>query len=332
MRRLSLFTLPLLFLFFTGCADQPTSPDLELTASFGKVKPCQPWPSCNNDDPGGDPPTVANPVLAFDAGSHRNKGGLWVSDADGGNKAQIYNIGGGAYFHPAWSPNGEGTEADPYEILYVANWSVGKVQVYVNADGKPARLGSPEVLSTNVNYVGVEVSPGGDEVLIVWRPIDGSSPRSKLVLTDPDFNSETEVYVSDPDIEIWAAAWSPEGTEVAFLEGSYSTGASLKILTPPNGTPTTVETFSSVDFPPMRISWARTSDQLVFDINGTMYLLDDLSGPGTPVSLGPGYGPVFSPDDSKIVYDTRAGVYVKTLDGSQPDVSIGGQWYSDWRR
>ena len=324
--------LPLLFLFLTGCADQATAPDVDVTASFAKVKPCQPWPSCNNDDPGGDPPTMANPVLAFDAGNHRKKGGLWVSDADGGNKTQIYNIGGGAYFRPAWSPNGTGTQGDPYEILYRANWSIGKVRVYVKTDGKVARLGNPEILSTDVNYVGVEVSPGGDELMAVWHAIDGSSPFSRLVRVSPDFSSEVTVYTSGADLSVYGGAWNPSGTHVAFIEGSFDSGAALKILDLGEESVDELCTFAEMGDPPRRVSWGRTSDQLVFDINGTMYLLDDLSGSGTPVSLGPGYGPVFSPDDTKIVYDTRAGVYVKTLNPNEPDLSIGGQWYADWRR
>ena len=60
-----------------------------------------------------------------------------------------------------------------------------------------------------------------------------------------------------------------------------------------------------------------------------MYLLEldgDFRAAGTPEPLGPGFGPVWSPDDTRIVYDTRAGVCVKTLVGSQPDLPVGGQW------
>ncbi len=52
MRRIALFILPLLLLFFTGCADQATAPDLDVTASFargGGGKPDKPKPG---DDPG----------------------------------------------------------------------------------------------------------------------------------------------------------------------------------------------------------------------------------------------------------------------------------------
>jgi len=53
MRPIALFTLPLLLLFLvTGCADQATAPELDVTASFakgGKGKPDKPKPG---DDPG----------------------------------------------------------------------------------------------------------------------------------------------------------------------------------------------------------------------------------------------------------------------------------------
>ena len=165
-----------------------------------------------------------------------------------------------------------------------------------------------------------------------WLPIDGSSPTSKLVLTDPDFTFEDTVYTSEPHREIYGGAWSRDGTEVAFFEGSYESGATLKILNLSTGEDRPLCSFSSMGNPPRRVSWAGASDRLVFDINGTMYLLDGLSSPGTPTPLGPGFGPAWSPDDTQIVYDTRAGVYVKTLYGSEPDLSIGGQYYSDWRR
>jgi hypothetical protein len=59
---------------------------------------------------------------------------------------------------------------------------------------------------------------------------------------------------------------------------------------------------------------------------------DLVAAPGGLQEIGPGFEPVWSPDDTQIVYDNRAGVFVKTLDGSQEDLSIGGQWFSDWKR
>ena len=77
MRRLTYFTLPVLLVLLTGCADQATAPDMDVNASFAKGGKKHPKPPPN---PSGDP---ANPVISFLGGSLRNPA-LQVMDADGG--------------------------------------------------------------------------------------------------------------------------------------------------------------------------------------------------------------------------------------------------------
>ncbi len=53
MRLLAVLTLPLLFLSLTGCTDQPTVPDMDLTASYARGGGGKPEkPPKPGDDPG----------------------------------------------------------------------------------------------------------------------------------------------------------------------------------------------------------------------------------------------------------------------------------------
>ena len=100
--------------------------------------------------------------------------------------------------------------------------------------------------------------------------------------------------------------------------------------------PTDVWTFS--EGYPEGMSWAPHSDSLVFDVDGTMYLLElqevngVLEAKAPPVALGDGRGPVWSPDGERVLYYNRR-FYIKTLgaDGKDQRLPIGGR-FQDWRR
>ena len=99
MRRTAYFTLPLLLLFFTGCADQATAPELDVTASFAKkVKPPP------------DPPPPEDPVdpmiLFSEYGGRRVGYVLSFMDTDGNREMAL--SGGEAIegTEARWAPSG----------------------------------------------------------------------------------------------------------------------------------------------------------------------------------------------------------------------------------
>jgi Tol biopolymer transport system component len=317
MRKCALFTLPLLFLFLTGCADQATAPDVDLTASFAKGgKPSK---------PGGDPPAPPNPAIAY------SDGGLWVADEDGSNKTLIFDPDlGGWNVQPAWSPLGDGTEANPYRIFFTTTgWqhNVGKVTFYYE-EGTLQVL-PVEELAPDAYWTGVAVSPNGESLVV-----SKLGESSEVLLTSTTFSGLTTIFVSDPGVNVFEVTWSGDGTKVAFFEESETL-----ILT--------IVDVSDPSFPVVKeldlfgggsiegLDWARHSNSLVYNLDGTMYLLDldgNLDPVGPPESLGEGRGPVWSPDDTRVLYYMRR-FYIKTIGASGKDkrLPMGGRW-QDWRR
>ncbi|MFH1765232.1 MAG: hypothetical protein ABIF09_13670 [Gemmatimonadota bacterium] len=337
MRRVACLTLPLLFLFFTGCADQTTAPDIDVTASFAKGgggKPPKPG--------GGDPPAPAKPVISFLGGSLRHPA-LQVMDADGGNKTAIYN--GADFMHSSWSPLGDGTALDPYVILVSAGGPraqpLEKLEVVIEG-GVPVVQSITTFSSETRRYWHATVRPNGEDFLVVDLG-DPALDFYDLFLGDMDMveGATMQLLYRSPEGR-WLdhPTWSADGMKVAFFERGITEygSADVRILNM-SVEPFEVTTAFSVTWVdaaggpfPHNLSWARTSNELLLDVEGLIYRvdLDDVPTPALGDPIAEGTYAVWSPDDTQMAYLDKF-LYVKTFGVSQ-DQRFPGGWYPDWRR
>jgi TolB protein len=142
--------------------------------------------------------------------------------------------------------------------------------------------------------------PGGDSRLSLMRP-DGS-----------DLTLLTDTVAGYP-----FGAWSPDGSRVAFLSGSFGEGALLVINA--NGSGESHVTDIEARAP----DWSPDGTKLVFEaVDGGIYSVGVDGSDLTKIS-DEGSGPRWAPDGSQIVFfsDTNANldIYVMDADGSNPE-------------
>jgi hypothetical protein len=319
-----------LLLLFTGCADQTTAPELELTTSYAKGgEPGKP----GGGGGGGDP---ANPVITYAAGTP-GKRTLWVMDADGSNKAKIYD--GTLDMSSSWSDQGDGTIADPFVILVsrrTAEQPLDKLELVLE-EGVPKVQRITTLSDEGRRYLHAAVRPGGEDFVAV--DLDYEAQTYSLVLGDMSPNPNTTLspeLIYQPEGGEWLSqpAWNRDGTKVAFLETSwddvYTDVRILDLNTSPAGLATALSV-DWVDGPPSNVSWTRTSNSngLLLDLHGVIYRVD-LSAPALDNPVCEGRDAEWSPDDTQIIY-WNGGLWVKTF-GERRDQRLKGGTMPDWRR
>jgi Tol biopolymer transport system component len=142
--------------------------------------------------------------------------------------------------------------------------------------------------------------PGGDSRLSLMRP-DGS-----------DLSLLSDTVAGYP-----FGAWSPDGSRVAFLSGSFGEGALLVINT--NGSNEAHVTDVEARAP----AWSPDGTKLVFEaVEGGIYSVGADGSDLTSLTLS-GSGPTWSPDGSRITFFSNdAGnfdVYVMSSSGAGPE-------------
>jgi TolB protein len=139
--------------------------------------------------------------------------------------------------------------------------------------------------------------PGGDSRLSLMRP-DGSDLR---LLTD--------TVAGYP-----FGAWSPDGSRVAFLSGSFGEGQLLVIEADGSGES------HVTDIEARAPEWSPDGAKLVFEaVEGGIFTVG-ADGSGLVELASDGHGPMWSPDGTRIVFfaevDGNADVYLMDANGS----------------
>jgi Tol biopolymer transport system component len=111
-------------------------------------------------------------------------------------------------------------------------------------------------------------------------------------------------------------AWSPDGSRVAFLSGSFGEGSILVI----NADGTGESHVSDIEARPPE--WSPDGNRLVFEaVEGGIYSVG-ADGSGLTEIAKDGHGPTWSPDGTRIVFfaevDGNADISVMNADGSDP--------------
>ncbi len=282
--------------------------------------------------PGGSP---ATPAISFAAGGPGDRN-LSVMDADGGNVTEIYS--GSYLMHSSWSGQGNGTTSDPYVILVsmsgAAAQPLEKLEVVV-VGGVPT-VQNTTTLSSEARYHHAVVGPGGQEFVAVdVEALGGGGFRSSLVLGDMATGAVQLLYqpVGD-EVELWQPDWNADGTRVAFFEkGPYpNQNVAVRILDMTTQEVSTAFSFSYVDWGSSNLSWARTSNELLLDVDRQLYRVDlDVAEPALGSSVAEGLQAVWSPDDTQIAYWNEK-LYIKTFGAPRDKVIKRGGQRPDWRR
>ena len=272
------------------------------------------------------PPPPANPEIAYVV-SNRKGDKLMVMNVDGTNQATIFQGDRSTYgpTRPSWSPDGGA-------VAFVYDWNLYVVDVVIE-NGVP-QGGDATSLGVEV-YGGPEWSPGGPRAGTILY-VD-SEYRNLLRVISAD-GGTPQPLCSAAGIAAECPVWSPDGNQVAFLDGDLVNGDvewTLRILDV-----STEEVIHSVlleDLPAanrMCLDWARTNYQLIYGTGlpgeGMVYTIDMSDGTWTPVTTG--WVPGWSPDDTELVYQTTTG-YIGVYDfGTGKTESLAGGDWPDWKR
>jgi hypothetical protein len=325
MRRPCVAVLVLVFLAQVGCADQPLQPDVDLAVTE-KKPPLPPVPP--------DPAELAKPEISYAAGCGGNNC-LWVVDADGDNATAVYTA---SYMvHSSWSDQGQGTLEEPYVILVsqsgAAAQTLDRLEVVVDGDGP--RVQAITTLSTDTYHHAV-VRPGGQEFAAI-----GSDElwRRRVLIGDMSTGDMTPIYTVEGERALWQPAWNADGTKLVFFEGESDAPRWVDVriidmeLDPGDeGWMKTALSFIWEGWSPQNLSWGRTSNQLLLDLEVLVYAVDlDSPNPALGDPITEGRMASWDPDDSRFIYQDSGRLFIHTLGGGKAKRLPKGA-RPDWRR
>ena len=155
-------------------------------------------------------------------------------------------------------------------------------------------------------YFVAAVRPNGQEFVVV-KAGDPSQEFADLVLGDMESGALQPDPLYRPAEGRWpeAPTWNAEGTKVAFLEIGTTDydNMDVRIVDVESQEVYTAFSVSWVDDRPTNLSWARTSNELLLDVDGLVYRVDlDVATPALGVPIAEGTHAVWSPDDTQIAY------------------------------
>lgn len=178
----------------------------------------------------------------------------------------------------------------------------------------------PESVAPSGPWILFHSDPGGDSRLSVMRP-----------------NGADVTLLSDTVAGYPFGAWSPDGSRVAFLSGSFGEGALLVIGADGSGES------HVTDMEARAPEWSPDGARIVFEaVEGGIFSVGADGSSLTEIS-DDGHGPKWSPDGTRVVFfaefDGNVDIYVMGTDGSNrsrltsdPADDVSPAWAPDGRR
>lgn len=290
-------------------------PDGTELQEFG-VGPAGPW---NPLDPAPTAPQTDGGASTTELGifadvrgwiAYGEKRAIWALDpAQPGDRGAPIQLSSERGEPTAWS-------ADGSELLV---WrevprgkDIGNRELYIlNVDGTWNRV-------THTNGYGItggSFSPDGTEVVYaVWRP----SGNAIYVV---DVESGTQRLVTDDVAIPYEPAFSPDGSQIAFFDGSGDWGNTLRVM---NADGSHVRGLTGADYGHIdELAWSPDGTRLAFSLqSGGGLFIVGVDGSGLTELVPDGENPAWSPDGSRISFQRRAGTPVQEVrDGETVDVT-----------
>ncbi|UCG70742.1 MAG: PD40 domain-containing protein [Thermoplasmata archaeon] len=233
----------------------------------------------------------------------------------------------------SWSPDGTSIAitSGPYNTVYMYLWII---DISVDENNKVQGSNARKVIPDNIRPGYAVWSPNGDVIAYTKGSSYIGDPPCSIWLYNVADESTQKIY-EDPDDGLESLTWDPTGTKLAFVKDakrvdSTWTAAEIQIFDTTLNSVTTVFTFPLM-FPYYYgggLDWANVDDKLAFNLNQNIVVLDldENSGP-VSTNSGPAVYPTWSPDDSKITFETgeqgpgrKSRRVIKTIDLSTGDL------------
>jgi Tol biopolymer transport system component len=271
-----------------------------------------------------------NGLLAFAMRDADGNAQINVAEPDGSG---VQALTTGAYFHAcaAWS-------ADGSKIAYCSN-EAGAFEIWtMNADGS----GQAPLTKLGGSALFPDFSPDG--TLVAFDGTQGTDAQSQIRTVDTATGASVSVLTScatdKPTCSNSYPAWSPEGTQIAFIHADAvdadgnGTGTEVWVMDADGGNAHALTTDGA---PKDQLpDWSPDGAQIAYEIrasgSGSIWAMNaDGSNPHqiagckpsdpTPCASGDLFGPAWSPDGTQIAYvsqmsETDRPVMVMNADGS----------------
>jgi dipeptidyl aminopeptidase/acylaminoacyl peptidase len=211
----------------------------------------------------------------------------------------------------------------------------------LNSDGTETRL-----TDANGSIDGSSFSPDGTAVVYAstrecwWRSgcgAEGENSSSAIYVVDAEGGSPQVLLTSGsrryPDdcgthacmpgrfeTAVQEPKWSPDGSQIAYFDGMFDWGNSLRVMDS-DGTDSRVVVENSETLGGGHVEglqWSPDGSQLAFSIGGRLYVVG-VDGSGFRLVTDDGVGPYWSPDGSHIAYtrDSDGSLEIVRLDDLQ---------------
>jgi WD40 repeat protein len=259
---------------------------------------------------GGEPPSPADPAIAFVGGSNQMLG---VMDADATNVTALGIEGTG---FPAWSPDLDGDDSNGYQGSLVYAHDLGSDSVLEVVD---VRVVDGVAVGANARQVAPSFA-----VLPSWSPdLDPVTPGYQGAIAFTDFQSVYTVEIAWDGATATPSTIHSETINTLVAEN----GIVFSPTFDPDGTrlvygwtDNVTSDIRLVDLATLQVSvieqsygwpgdfdWSRDSSMVAYSVEGDVRLLDpDVFG--SSVSLGvSGRSPSFSADDGALVFQGGSG-------------------------
>jgi Tol biopolymer transport system component len=241
--------------------------------------------------------------------------GIWAIDPTHGGRCKPIQLSDEPAQPVAWSRDGskllivrrsEGATPPPRTDVYI-----------LTANGVETR-----VVRLAAWFAFASLSPDGLKVVYSW--IDDSDPDAGIYLVNPDGSDARMVkprhfrrYPSEENrylTELFAATFSPDGSQIAYFDGMGDWGNSVRVMAP-NGSHVRVLVDSrrggrqeeAMGNHVYRLAWSSDGSRLVFDTDDGIWVVGS-DGSGLRMVIPHGHNPTWSPDGSRLAYATWKGL------------------------